>query len=132
MEIKHKIKQLASANAEKVIAIRRHLHSHPELSFKEYDTAKYVAAVLKEIGLNPIEGIAGTGVAVLIQGRNPKKKCIALRADMDALPIQETNDIPFKSINDVVMHACGHDVILLRYLAVRLYLMTLKMNLKEL
>lgn len=110
MEIKHKIKQLASANAEKVIAIRRHLHSHPELSFKEYDTAKYVAAVLKEIGLNPIEGIAGTGVAVLIQGRNPKKKCIALRADMDALPIQETNDIPFKSINDGVMHACGHDV----------------------
>ncbi|MDZ7607011.1 MAG: M20 family metallopeptidase [Cyclobacteriaceae bacterium] len=110
MEIKNKIKQLAAAQAGKVIEVRRHLHSHPELSFKEFETAKYVAAILREFGMEPQEGIAGTGVSVLIQGRNPEKKSIALRADMDALPIHETNNIPYKSLNAGVMHACGHDV----------------------
>jgi len=105
MEIKNKIKQLAADQAGKVIEIRRHLHSHPELSFKEFETAKYVAATLREFGMTSQESIAGTGVSVLIKGRNPEKKCIALRGDMDALPIHETNDIPYKSLNVGVMHA---------------------------
>jgi amidohydrolase len=110
MEILNKIKQLAATRAGKIIDIRRHLHSHPELSFKEFETARYVAATLREFGMEPQEGIAGTGLSVLIKGRNPEKKCIALRGDMDALPIQETNIIPYKSLNAGVMHACGHDV----------------------
>lgn len=110
MDLKEKIKQLASNGAEKVVAIRRHIHRHPELSFKEFETAKYIAAVLKEMGMTPHEGIAGTGVSVTIEGKKPDKRTIALRADIDALPILEANDIPYKSVNQGIMHACGHDV----------------------
>jgi len=109
MELKDKIKRIASRNAEKVIAIRRHIHSNPELSFKEFKTAKYIANLLKELGLDPIEGVANTGVTALIKGKNPDKKVIALRADIDALPIVEANEVDYKSKNDGIMHACGHD-----------------------
>lgn len=104
------IKKLSLLYAEENVAARRHLHANPELSYKEYNTAKFVVAKLKEFGLSPTEGIAGTGVVVLIQGKNHGKKTIALRADMDALPIQETNSVSYKSQNPGVMHACGHDV----------------------
>jgi amidohydrolase len=86
------------------------LHSNPELSFEEFKTAKYVASELTAIGLQPEEGIAGTGVVAIIEGRNPGKKVVGLRADMDALPILEANDVPYKSTVPGVMHACGHDV----------------------
>ncbi len=109
-DLREKIKGLASAGAAKVIEIRRHVHSHPELSFKEFETAKYIAAVLQEMGMHPQEGIAGTGVSTVIHGKNPDKKAIALRADIDALPILEANDVPYKSVHQGVMHACGHDV----------------------
>lgn len=109
MSIDLKIKQLAKDYAAEVVANRRYLHTNPELSFQEYNTAKFVAQKLKDIGLFPQEGIANTGVVALIEGRNPSSKVIGLRADMDALPIFEKNDVPYKSQNEGVMHACGHD-----------------------
>ena len=110
MSIDLKIKRLALEYASETIANRRYLHTNPELSFQEYNTARFVAQKLKDIGLTPQEGIADTGVVALIEGKNPESKVIGLRADMDALPIFEKNDVPYKSINEVVMHACGHDV----------------------
>ncbi|RYU95528.1 M20 metallopeptidase family protein [Emticicia agri] len=110
MSIDSKIKRLAQEYASETIANRRYLHTNPELSFQEYNTARFVAQKLKDIGLNPQEGIADTGVVALIEGKNPESKVIGLRADMDALPIFEKNDVPYKSINEGVMHACGHDV----------------------
>lgn len=92
------------------IAIRRHLHAHPELSFEEWETAKFISEKLKEAGIEKQQRVAKTGIVALIEGRNPHKNCIALRADMDALPIHELNETPYKSRNEGVMHACGHDV----------------------
>lgn len=109
MNTKERIKELASAYAEDTIAIRRHIHAHPELSYEEYETARYVADQLRKIGLDPVEGVAETGVTAMIEGKNPDSKVIALRADMDALPIVETNDVPYKSKKEGIMHACGHD-----------------------
>lgn len=107
--LKDKIKSLAKAYKEEVIANRRHLHSHPELSYQEFETAKYVASKLEEIGISNLEKKANTGWTALIKGKNPEKKVVALRADMDALPIIEANDVSYKSQNPGVMHACGHD-----------------------
>lgn len=90
--------------------IRRHLHQHPELSFQEDQTSRYIAGKLEEFGIPFQRGMAGNGVVALIQGKNPTSKVVALRADMDALPILEANDLPYKSQNEGVMHACGHDV----------------------
>jgi len=104
------IHQQAQNISAELIAIRRHLHQHPELSFQEYETQKFVKSELEKIGFQNIITKANTGLVVTIEGKNPTKKCIALRADMDALPIQELNDAPYKSQNDGVMHACGHDV----------------------
>lgn len=94
---------------EEVIAIRRHIHQHPELSFQEYNTAAYIQEKLSSWGISFKAGVAGTGIVALIEPQNPQG-CIALRADMDALPIQELNDVPYRSVNPGVMHACGHDV----------------------
>lgn len=110
MQFQEKIKQLALSYASDAVATRRHLHQHPELSFDEHKTAAFVAEKLKAIGLTPQTGIAGTGLIAIIEGKNPHKKVIGLRADMDALPIFEQNDVPYKSLNEGVMHACGHDV----------------------
>ena len=107
--LKDRIKSLAQAYKQEVIDLRRHLHSHPELSFKEFQTAAFVAEKLKAIGITEIESKATTGWSALIKGKNPEKKVVALRADMDALPIIEANEVPYKSQNQGVMHACGHD-----------------------
>jgi len=104
-----KIKQLARQYNPDFISIRHHLHAHPELSYQEFETSKFVQDKLKETGI-PFRVMATTGVVGLIRGKNPDKRVIALRADMDALPIREENDIPYKSKNDGIMHACGHDV----------------------
>lgn len=109
-QLQEKIKSLAKEQSEYVIAHRRHLHSNPELSFEEFKTAAFVAEELREIGLQPQEGFAGTGVVATIEGRNPASRTVGLRADMDALPILEANDVPYKSKFPGVMHACGHDV----------------------
>lgn len=103
------IKDLAKKYAPEFIAVRHHLHANPELSYQEFETSKFVQAKLAELGI-PFEVKATTGVVGLITGKNPGKRVIALRADMDALPITEQNDIPYKSTRDGVMHACGHDV----------------------
>ena len=110
MSLLETIRKESMSNAPDVIRWRRHLHAHPELSYKEFNTARFVAQMLREMGNSPLEGIAGTGVIALIEGRNPSKKIIALRADMDALPIHEANENTYRSQNPGVMHACGHDV----------------------
>ncbi|MBS1491555.1 MAG: amidohydrolase [Bacteroidetes bacterium] len=104
------IKKLATEYAAETIVSRRYLHANPELSYKEFNTAKFIAEKLRNFGLHPVEGVATTGVVVVIEGKNPTKKTVALRADIDALPIQETNEVEYKSKNPGVMHACGHDV----------------------
>ncbi len=104
-----KIKSLSSKYHSDIVTIRRHLHMHPELSFKEVQTANFVWGKLDEMGIIEKQHMADTGIVALIKGKNPGKKTIALRADMDALPITETNDVPYKSQNVGVMHACGHD-----------------------
>lgn len=109
MSLLKSVQQLSTSNAVEVVKWRRHLHANPELSYKEFNTAKFVAETLREIGLTPIEGIAETGLVVMVEGKNPSKKTVALRADMDALPITEANTVAYKSKNAGVMHACGHD-----------------------
>jgi hippurate hydrolase len=107
--MQEQIKALAKKYAAEFIAVRHHLHAHPELSYQEFETSKFIQGKLKEFGI-PYEVKATTGVVGLIKAKNPDNRIIALRADMDALPIQEENDIPYKSKNEGVMHACGHDV----------------------
>ena len=104
-----KIKELSKAYAPEFIAVRHHLHANPELSYQEFETSKFIQQKLAEWKI-PFEIKAITGVIGLIKGKNSSKKIIALRADMDALPITEENNISFKSIKPGVMHACGHDV----------------------
>lgn len=110
MEILEKIKSLSHQFSYDVIEARRHLHANPELSYQEHNTAKYISQKLQGFGIPVKEGVATTGLIAEIKGNNPEARSIALRADMDALPIQETNDVPYKSKVAGVMHACGHDV----------------------
>jgi len=95
---------------DELLAIRHHLHSHPELSFHEEKTAAFLSGLLTEWGIEHQKGVGGHGIVGIINGFNPTAKVIALRADMDALPIVEQNRVPYKSMNAGVMHACGHDV----------------------
>ena len=107
--LKDKIRLLATTYFPDVVSIRRYLHENPELSYEEIETGRYVARKLTEYGIPHVHGVADNGVVGLIEGKNPSKKTIALRADMDALPILEKNDVPYKSKNEGKMHACGHD-----------------------
>ncbi len=104
-----KIKESASKYREEFTAVRHHLHAHPELSYQEFETSRFVQSKLTEFGI-PFSVMAATGVVALIEGRNPGKRVVALRGDMDALPIQEENELPYKSTRPGIMHACGHDV----------------------
>lgn len=105
-----KIKSLSLNNFENTVKVRRYIHQNPELSFEEKKTAAFIAQELRSMDLEPQEGVAGTGLVALVKGKNPDAKTVALRADIDALPIHEQNDVPYKSQNQGVMHACGHDV----------------------
>lgn len=107
--LQQKIKDLSAAFADEFIAVRRHLHAHPELSYQEFETSKFIQEKLGSYGI-PFEVKATTGVLGMIKGKNPDSRVIALRADMDALPIQEENEVGYRSGNAGVMHACGHDV----------------------
>lgn len=102
------IDPLISNIKQEIVDNRRYFHKYPELSFQEFNTSKVIKQKLEEMGIEVVSGIAKTGLTGMIRGAN-KGKTIALRADMDALPIQETSDIDYKSVNDGVMHACGHD-----------------------
>ena len=104
-----KIKALAKQYAPALIEVRHYLHAHPELSYQEFETSKFIQRQLNELGI-PFEIKATTGVVGMIKGKNPAKRVIALRADIDALPIKEENNVAYKSQNDGIMHACGHDV----------------------
>ena len=106
--VKQRILQHCRINHSEVVAMRRYLHMNPELAFKENNTADFICRKLDEYGIPYQRNIAKTGVVGLITGQR-KDKVIALRADMDALPITEVNDVPYKSKNEGVMHACGHD-----------------------
>lgn len=105
-QIKHKAKEIS----EELIGIRRHLHQYPELSFNEYQTSAYICSVLDKYSISYKAGYVKTGIVALIEGRNPQQRTLLLRADMDALPITEKNEVPYKSKHEGVMHACGHDV----------------------
>ena len=104
-----KIKTLSKKYSPEFIEIRHHLHANPELSYQEFETSKFVQQKLNEFGI-PFEIKATTGVVGSIKGKNAEKKMIALRADMDALPIKEENNVAYKSKREGIMHACGHDV----------------------
>ena len=110
MNIKEQIRTLSNEYFSETVEIRRHIHKHPELSFQEYNTSKYVQETLTRYGIPFKAGYVKTGIVAKIEGANPDGKVIALRADMDALPIQEETGLEFQSINDGVMHACGHDM----------------------
>ncbi len=108
--MKDQIRALADKHFDEVVKHRKHLHANPELSFKEFKTSKYIQEFLSENNIEFQAGFVETGVVGHIKGKNPDKKVIALRADIDALPILEKNDVDYKSKNEGVMHACGHDV----------------------
>ena len=105
--MKDKIRELASKYHSEIVGIRRHLHAHPELSYQEIETAKYVCSILDKYKINYQKGVGGHGIVAHIGNG---EDTIALRADMDALPILEKNEVDYKSQNEGVMHACGHDV----------------------
>lgn len=104
-----KIKELAARYFRDTVDIRRHLHRHPELSFQEKETAKFISKMLKDYGISHEVDIAGHGIVAIIEGQNSDGPCMALRADMDALPIQEKATHDYASCKAGVMHACGHD-----------------------
>jgi amidohydrolase len=108
-QLKDRIRSLASEYLGEVTGIRRHLHRNPELSFREFKTAEYIASMLDEYGIPYKDKVAKTGIVGMIKGQDPGRRTVALRADMDALPISEKSDMAYCSMNDGVMHACGHD-----------------------
>ena len=103
------VKKLANKHFKDVVDFRRHIHQHPELSFQEFKTSEYVCSVLNKHSISYKNGIVKTGIVAIIEGKNPSKKTILLRADLDALPIEEKNNVEYVSQNKGVMHACGHD-----------------------
>lgn len=104
-----RIQSIAQSLLPEITAIRRHIHAHPELSFQEKETALFVKNKLTEWGIDVQSDIAGHGLVAFIKGKNPESRLMALRADMDALPIVEENEVAYKSTREGVMHACGHD-----------------------
>lgn len=107
--LQEKIKKKSSQLFESLREWRRHIHMHPELSKQEHETAAFVAKVLADHDIAFTPGVAGTGLVGMIRGREPEKACIALRADLDALPIYEINEVSYRSKKEGIMHACGHD-----------------------
>jgi amidohydrolase len=128
--LKENIQKLVSEFQEEIITIRRHLHSHPELSKKEVNTARFISEKLASWGIPHQTGIAGHGIVGMITGQLPGSKVIALRSDMDALPIMEENKVSYVSRNPGVMHACGHDIHMASLLGAARILKSLEPQLK--
>ena len=105
----NKIKYLAEKYFDEIVEIRRHLHKYPELSFNEFQTSKYIKSILKKWQIKYIDNVAGNGIVVLLERGKKNDRTVALRADFDALPIHEQNNVSYCSKNKGVMHACGHD-----------------------
>jgi amidohydrolase len=110
MSLLARIQALAAEHHSEWVGIRRHLHAHPELSFEEHQTMDYVSSVLTSWGVEHQTQVTGTGIVAHVHGQQPDSRTVALRADMDALPITEANEVDYASTNPGVMHACGHDV----------------------
>ena len=110
MEPKERISRLSEKFFSDIREVRRHLHQHPELSFAENQTSDFIALQLEKLGVSYRRGFVKTGIVATLGKSQPGKPCIALRADMDALPIEEKNAVPYRSVNQGVMHACGHDM----------------------
>jgi len=108
--VKQSLKVLSNNIFRETLQVRRYLHQYPELSFDEIETTTYLINKVKQLGLPVFTQYSATGLVTKIEGKNPKKKSVALRADIDALPITEENEVPYKSQNSGVMHACGHDM----------------------
>src|SRR6476619_4224726 len=104
------IPSIAPDMAARLVALRRELHTNPELSFKEIQTSRRLEEALHDLGIDHVERVAETGLVARVRGRNPKAPVVAVRGDIDALPIHEATGLPFASRNAGVMHACGHDV----------------------
>ena len=106
------IKKYSISIFDKVKGYREHLHKYPELSYQEFETMKFVSETLTKLGIEHTSNIGGTGVVAIIRGKQHSKEqsCIGLRADLDALPINEENEVEYKSTFEGIMHACGHDV----------------------
>ena len=130
MEVHNTIREVVKNNLALVQQIRRHLHANPELSFQEYKTSEYIKSWLNKWGIPYKDGYVKTGIVASIEGKNPSQKVIALRGDIDALPIQEKNNLEFCSKNNGVMHACGHDVHTASLLGVGKVLHQLKENIE--
>ncbi len=109
MNLLNDVKNLAVAYESEIIDIRRHIHAYPELAMNEKNTAAFVISKLQEYSIPFKTFKTHYGILADIKGKNPDKRTIALRADMDALPIKEMNDVPYRSVNEGIMHACGHD-----------------------
>ncbi|GAA4144180.1 M20 family metallopeptidase [Sphingobacterium kyonggiense] len=125
--IKQRVQELAESYFQDTVETRRFLHQHPELSFEEYNTSAFVKRILDDLQI-PYEAMANTGVVAIIKGNLPGDKVLALRADMDALPITEVDGRSYGSQNPGVMHACGHDVHTSSLLGVTKILNSLKDN----
>src|ERR1043165_805838 len=104
------LRQAATDGLPEWQRIRHHIHQHPELSFEEHKTAAFISELLTSWGITHQTGVAGTGISGVLEGRTAGSRCIAVRAELDALPINEQNDAAYKSQNEGIMHACGHDV----------------------
>ena len=126
--MKHEIKELAKQYFAEIVQIRRHLHKYPELSFDEKETSKYIQNILNTWGIKFKTNYADTGIVAIVQGKSPNSNVTALRADFDALPILEKNNIDYCSVNSGVMHACGHDAHTASLLGTIKILDTLKKN----
>ena len=107
--MKEQIQNLSEEFFDEIVLVRRHLHMNPELSFEEYETSKYIKELLLSWKIYYKDDFENNGISVLIKGNSPNSRVLALRADFDALPIKEENDVIYKSRNEGVMHACGHD-----------------------
>lgn len=126
MDLINSIKERVEAQFKEAVQQRRELHQHPELSFQEYQTAAYIKTVLDKLSI-PYISVAKTGVVAWLEGKkSTSDDVIVLRADIDALPIRELNELPYKSDHDGVMHACGHDFHTSNLLGVASVLQTLE------
>jgi amidohydrolase len=125
--MKARIRELAVLAKARLIKDRRHLHANPELSFQEYQTAAYIKTSLDELGISWVS-MGGTGVVALVHGEHPSDKVVALRADIDALPIREETGLDFSSGVPDVMHACGHDAHTASLLGVAFILQSMRSN----
>lgn len=110
MSLISEIKTLSKLCFNEIVSIRQHIHKFPELSFKEYKTAEFVCSILDKYNIEYSKNIVDTGIVAIIKGNDPNSKTVLLRTDLDALPIEETNEVHYKSTNPGIMHACGHDV----------------------